>query len=68
MKRLKKIEDKNEEQLKAIEDQKEVHTKIIIKNNIKPPLLKCRYSQEVKNGIIDSYEVKNFQNPRRHGG
>ena len=40
MKRLKNIEDKNEEQLKAIKDQKEVPTKIISKNKIKLPLLK----------------------------
>ena len=48
MKRLKNIEDKNEEQLKAIEYQKEVQTKIICKNKIKSPLLKSIYSQEVK--------------------
>ena len=49
LKRLKNIYDKNKEQLKAIEDQKEVQTKIISNNKIKPPLLKSTYSQEVKN-------------------
>ena len=34
LKRLKNIEHKNEEQLKAIEDQKEVQTKIIHRNNL----------------------------------
>ena len=58
MKRLKNIEDKNEEQLKAIEYQKEVQTKIICKNKIKSPLLKSIYSQEVKDGRIDNNEAK----------
>ena len=53
LKREKYIEDKYEEQLKAIEDQKEIQTKIITKNNIKPPLLKYIYSQEVKDERID---------------
>ena len=58
MKRNKKIEDKFEEQLKAIEDQKEIQTKIISKNKIKSPLLKSIYSQEVKDQIIDNNEAK----------
>ena len=37
LKRLKNIEDKNEEELKATEDQKEIQTKIIRRNKIKPP-------------------------------
>ena len=43
-KRQKNIEDKIKEQLKAIEDQKEVQTKIISKNKIKPILLKSLYN------------------------
>ena len=58
MKRLKIIEDNHEEHFKAIEDQREVQTKIISKNKIKPPLLKSIYSQEVKDGRIVGYEVK----------
>ena len=50
-KRLKNIEDKNEEQLK-------VQTKIISKNKIKPPFLKSIYSQEAKDRRIDGYEAK----------
>ena len=50
LKRLTNIEDKNEEQLKAIEDQKEIQTKIISKYKIKLPLLKSIYNQEVKDG------------------
>ena len=41
---LKDIEGKNEEHLKAIEDQ----TKIICRNKINPPLLKSMYSQVKK--------------------
>ena len=58
MKRKKNIEDKFEEQLKAIEDQKEIQTKIISKNKIKSPLLKSIYSQEVKDQRIDNNEAK----------
>ena len=58
LKRLRDIEDKSEEQLKAIEDQKEIQTRIISKNEIKPPLLKSIYSQEVKDGRIDGYKAK----------
>ena len=58
LERQKNIEDKNEEQLKAIEDQKKVQTKIIGKNKIMPPLLKSIYSQEVKDGRIDNNEIK----------
>ena len=54
----KNIEDKHEEQLKAIEDQKGVQTKMITKDKVKPPLLKIIYSQEVKGGRIDSNEAK----------
>ena len=43
-KRQKNIEDKIEEQLIAIEDQKEVQTKIISKNKINPTLLKNIYN------------------------
>ena len=50
MKRLKNIEDKNEEQLKANEDQKRVQAKMISKSKIKSPLIKSIYSQEVKDG------------------
>ena len=58
LKRKKKIEDKFEEQLKAIEDQKEIQTKIVSKNKIKSPLLKSIYSQEVKYQRIDNNEAK----------
>ena len=58
MKRLKNIEYKNEEQLKAIEDQKEIQTKIISKNKIKPPLLKSIYNQEVKDERINNDVAK----------
>ena len=40
-KRLKNIQDKNEEHLKAIGDQKGVQAKTISKSKIKPPLLKA---------------------------
>ena len=40
-KRLKNIEDKNEEHLKTIEDQKGVQAKTISKSKIKPPYLKA---------------------------
>ena len=52
LKRLKNIESKNEEQLKATEDQKEIQTKI------KPSLLKSIYSQEVKDGRINNNDTK----------
>ena len=58
MKRLKNIEDNNEEQLKAIEDKKEGQTKIATKNKINPPLLKSIHSQGVKDGRINGYEAK----------
>ena len=58
MNRLKNIEDKNEEQLKPIKDQKEVQTKIICKNKINSPLLKSIYCQELKDGRIDNNEAK----------
>ena len=58
MKRLKFIEEKNDEQLKAIEDQKEIQTNIIIKNKIKPPLLKSIYNQEVRDGRINKDAAK----------
>ena len=40
LKRLKSIEDKNKEQLQAIEDQKEIQTKLISTSKIKAPLFK----------------------------
>ena len=46
LKRLKNIEDKNE-------DQKGVQAKVISKSKIKSPLLKSIYSQEVKDERID---------------
>ena len=60
LKRLKHIEGKNEEQLQAIEDRKEVQAKAICRNKIKPPPLKSIYSQEVKDGNIDSNEEKKY--------
>ena len=70
LKRKKKIEDKFEEQLKAIEDQKEIQTKIVSKNKIKSPLLKSIYSQEVKDQRIDNNEAKKktFKTHEKHGG
>ena len=47
LKRLTNIEDKNKEQLKAIEDQKEIQTKLISRNKIKAPFLKMIYNQKV---------------------
>ena len=58
MKRLKNVEDKNDEQLKAIGDQKEIQTKIISKNKVKPPLLKSVYNQQVKDGKINKDAAK----------
>ena len=58
MKRLKNIEDKNDKQLKTIKDQKEIQTKINSNNKIKPSLLKSIYSQEVKDGRINSDNAK----------
>ena len=46
LKRLKNIEDKNE-------DQKGVQAKVISKSKVKSPLLKSIYSQEVKDERID---------------
>ena len=60
LKRLKHIEGKNEEQLQPIEDRKEVQAKAIRRNKIKPPPLNSMYSQEVKDGNIDSNEEKKY--------
>ena len=58
LKRLKNIEDKNEEQLKETEDQEEFQTTIISENKIKALLFKSIYSQKVNDGRIDGYEAK----------
>ena len=58
LKRLKNIKDENKEQLEAIEDQKEIQTKLISKDRIKAPLLKIIYNQEVKNERTDNDEAK----------
>ena len=58
LKRLKNIEDTNEEQLKAIEDQEEFQNTIISENKIKPLLFKSLYSQKMNDGRIDGYEAK----------
>ena len=58
MKRLKNIEGKNEEQLNAIEDPKEVQARAFSKNKIKPPFLKSIYNQELKDGNINNDEAK----------
>ena len=58
LKRLKNIKDKNKEQLKAIEDQKEVQTKLISRDKIKAPLLKSIYNEEVKNERINNDKAK----------
>ena len=50
LKTLKNIEDKNEEELKTIEDQKGVQAKISSKSKTKPPPLKGIYGQEMKDG------------------
>ena len=57
-KRLKNIEDKNKEQLKAIGDQKEIQTNLISQDKIKVPLLKSIYNQEIKNERINNDEAK----------
>ena len=46
--RLKNVEDKNKEQLKAIGDQKEIQTNLISQDKIKVPLLKSIYHEEIK--------------------
>ena len=66
MRRLRYIEDKNKEQLKTIEDQKEVQTKVISKNKIKVPLLKSIYSQEVKDRRIDNNDAKKIFKTLEH--
>ena len=58
LQRLKNIEGKNEEQLKAIEDPKEVQDRAFSKNKIKPPFLKSIYNQELKDGNINNDEAK----------
>ena len=68
MKRLKNIKDKSEDKLKAIEYQKEVQTKVISQNKIKPPLLKSIYSQEVKDGRIYNNEAKKMFNTLKDMG
>ena len=57
-KRLKNIEDKNKEQLKAIGDQKEIQTNLISQDKIKVRLLKSIYNQEIKNKRINNDEAK----------
>ena len=48
----------NEEQLKAIEDPKEVQARAFRKNKITPPFLKSIYNQELKDGNINNDEAK----------
>ena len=60
LERLKNIEDKNKEELKAIEDQKEIQTKLISRDKIKAPLLKSINNQEVKNERLDNDEAKKY--------
>ena len=59
LKRLKNIEGKNEEQLKAVKDQNKIQTRLISGNKIKPTPLKSIYSKEVKDDInINNDEAK----------
>ena len=58
LEKQKNIEDKNKEQLKAIEDQKEIQTKPIGRYKIKALLLKSIDNQEVRNERIDNDEAK----------
>ena len=58
LEKQKNIEDKNKEQLKAIEDQKEIQTKPIGRYKIKAPLLKSIDNQEVRNERINNDEAK----------
>ena len=44
-----------------MKDQKEVQAKISSENNVKPPLLKSIYSQEVKTGRIDNNVLKKLK-------
>ena len=61
LKRLKNIEGKNEEQLKAVKDQNKIQTRLISGNKIKPTPLKSIYSKEVKDDInINNDEAKKY--------
>ena len=62
LKRLTNSEDKNEKQFKAIEDQKEIQTKIISKNKIESTLSKSIHNQEVKDGRSDKDTAKKIFN------
>ena len=57
MEEAKNFKGKNEEQYKAIENQKKVQTKLI-GNKIKPTLLKIIYNQKVKDKNINNDEAK----------
>ena len=58
LKILRNIEGKTKEELKAIKNEKQVQTKVIIKDKIKSPVLKSIYNHEVKNRRIDNNKVK----------
>ena len=57
LKRLKNIESKNGEQLKANGGQAEKQIKVISQNKIKVPLLKSVYNRALQEGNIDSNEA-----------
>ena len=57
LKRLKNIESKNGEQLKANGGQAEKQIKVISQNKIKVPLLKSVYNRALQEGNIDSDET-----------
>ena len=57
LKILRNIEGKTKEELKAIKNQKQVQTKVIIKDKIKSPVLKSICNHEVKNRRIDNNKL-----------
>ena len=57
MKRLRSIEGKNEEQLKALKDQRENKLKIFSQNKVKAPLLNSIYNKVLQKGNKDNDDV-----------
>ena len=57
MKRLRSIEGKNEEQLKALKDQRENKLKIFSQNKVKGPLLNSINNKVLQKGNKDNDDV-----------
>ena len=57
MKRLRSIEGTNEEQLKALKDQRENKLKIFSQNKVKAPLLNSIYNKVLQKGNKDNDDV-----------